>query len=363
MQRAIQQQSFGGVPQSVGKIHQETFARSIAPRLGAGRREVLVGPRHGMDVGVVDLGGDRVMVITTDPLFVAPEYGWERAAWFAIHIAASDAATSGLPPMYCTIDLNLPVSMTDIELDAMWESMHLTCRDLGMAIVTGHTGRYEGCNFPMLGGITVVSLGSKESYVTPAMAQPGDTVIITKGAAIETTAIFGVMLGNTISAAHGSGTAEAAADLFTQMSVVRDAGIATGVGTRDRGVTAMHDATERGVWGGLSELAEASDVGLAIDHNAIIVRPETHAVCDLFSIDPFSASSEGTLLVTCRPEVTDEVQGRLDDSGIAAALVGEVVPREEGLRVYQDGRASDLRMPAEDPFWPALQRALAMEGR
>src|SRR5512136_1942013 len=104
----------------IGKISPEIFEELIFPQLGKKDRRVLVGPQHGVDVGIVDLGGGKVMATTTDPVFIVPQYGWERAAWFAIHILVSDAVTSGLPPKYLTIDLNLPRSMTKEALEVVW---------------------------------------------------------------------------------------------------------------------------------------------------------------------------------------------------------------------------------------------------
>ena len=57
------------------------------------------------------------MALTTDPVFVVPAYGWERAAWFAVHILASDAATAGLPLRWMAVDLNLPPELDDEGLD------------------------------------------------------------------------------------------------------------------------------------------------------------------------------------------------------------------------------------------------------
>ncbi len=76
----------------IGKISPEVFNELIFPRLGAKSEKVLVGPQHGVDVGIVEIG-DKVVALTCDPVFIVPEYGWERAAWFAIHIIASDAVT------------------------------------------------------------------------------------------------------------------------------------------------------------------------------------------------------------------------------------------------------------------------------
>jgi len=63
----------------IGKISAEIFHELIFPRLGARNDNVLVGPHHGVDNGVVQIG-DRAVSFTTDPVFIVPEYGWERAA-------------------------------------------------------------------------------------------------------------------------------------------------------------------------------------------------------------------------------------------------------------------------------------------
>ena len=343
----------------VGKISPEIFEHVIKPHLGRQRKEVLVGPQHGVDVGIVEIGHGQVMALSTDPFFIVPDYGWERAAWFAVHILASDASTSGLSPTYFTVDLNLPRSMTREQLTAMWEATDRTCREIGMAIVTGHTARYDGCNFPMIGGATVISMGEKDRYVTPAMARTGDAVIVTKGAAIEATGLFGVTFPDRIRQEVGEGLARAAEDLFYQMSVVKDALTAVKVGVRDGGVTAMHDATECGVWGGLYEIAEASRVGMVVNQSAIVVRPEVRAVCDLFGIDPYSSISEGTLILTCRPHKAEAVVRALGDEGIEATRIGEVTPADQGIQVVEGGRGRPLEHPRVDPFWNAFGQALA----
>ena len=258
----------GDLP-TLGKISPEFFERVIRPHLGAPSDRVRVGPQHGVDFGVVEVAEGIVMALTTDPLFVVPQYGWERAAWFAVHILASDAATSGLPLSFATFDLNLPPSMTEREMEALWRAIHRECSKLGLSIVTGHTARYEGCSFPMVGGATFAALGSAQKYVTPAMAEPGDEVIVTKGPAIETTGLFGATFPGKIEEALGTETARQANQLFEKMSVVEDCRTVAAIGVRQRGVTAMHDATECGLFGGLVELAQASGVGLKIDKSSI----------------------------------------------------------------------------------------------
>ena len=123
--------------QRLGKLTPERFEAIVLSRLGAPDAQVLVGPRHGVDVGVVRPAPGVAMALTTDPVFVVPAYGWERAAWFAVHILASDAATSGLPLRWMTVDLNLPAELDDEGLASSWEAYARTCGELGLAVVTG----------------------------------------------------------------------------------------------------------------------------------------------------------------------------------------------------------------------------------
>ncbi len=340
--------------QRTGKATAEVFEQVILRRLGAKDDDVVVGPRHGVDVGVVRVADGVAMALTADPVFVVPAYGWERAAWFAVHILASDASTSGLPLRWMAVDLNLPPETSDEDLAALWDSFHRACEDLGIAVVTGHTARYDGCTWPMVGGATCLALGSEDAYVTPTMARPGDAVVVTKGAAIEATALFAATFPDRLAAGVGEETVEAADALFGSMTVVPEAVVARRFGLRHRGVTSMHDATEGGVIGGLLEVAAASGAGIRIEHERIPVRPEVRSVCDHIGIDPYVAISEGTLIATVTPGRADAYVRALAEEGIEAAVVGEIRPVEDGRTIVRSGRDEPLTHPGLDPFWGAF---------
>lgn len=341
--------------QRTGKATAELFEQVILRRLGASDADVLVGPKHGVDVGVVQVAPGVAMAVTTDPVFVVPAYGWERAAWFAVHILASDAATSGLPLRWMAVDLNLPPEISDQDLTSLWDAFSRTCNDLGIAVVTGHTARYDGCAWPMVGGATCVALGPDDAFVTPTMARPGDRVVITKGAAIEATALFAATFPDRLAAGVGAEVVRQADELFEQMTVVPEARIAAAFGLRDRGVTSMHDATEGGVVGGLLEVAVASGVGMRIDLDAIPVRPEVRAVCDHVGIDPYTSISEGTLIATLRPDRAIGYVEACAREGIDAAIVGDVTEPDDGrVLVGADGVERALEHPGLDPFWGAF---------
>jgi len=119
----------------------------------------------------------------------------------------------------------------------------------------------------------------------------------------------------------------------------------------------MHDATECGIWGGLFEIAQASQVGLVVDKEKIIVQEPVRKVCDLFGIDPYTSISEGTLIATCRLHKAGEVIARLRDKGIPAGIVGEITEPNHGLHYFEGGREHELIHPRVDPFWAAFGKA------
>ena len=342
----------------IGKISPEIFDELIFPHLGKKSESVLVGPQHGVDIGIIDIGSGKVMAITTDPVFIVPEYGFERAAWFAIHILCSDAVTSGLKPSYLSIDLNLPLSITKEQLEIVWKKIDYECKKMGIAVVCGHTARYTGCNYPMVGGATVISVGKKSEYVTPQMAKKGDLVVITKGAAIEATGIFALAFKDRITQYFGEEFSLRADKIFFQMSVVEDALTAASIGTREKGVTSMHDATECGIWGGLYEVAKASKVGMRIEKEKIIVLDEVEKICKKFGMDPYSSISEGTLLITCKERKVDLLLKKLSQKKIPASVVGEIIPESKGIILVEQSREKHLEHPRVDPFWQAFAKAI-----
>jgi hydrogenase maturation factor len=169
---------------ALGKLSPEAFARLVAPHLGADRVEVTVGPRVGHDAAIIRIGAGRVMAVTTDPLSVIPALGLERSARLACHLIASDLWTTGIPPAYVSVDFNLPPSFGDDAFGRYWLAMSAEWAKLGVAVVTGHTGRHEGCSENIIGAATLIGVGDEGRYLTPGMARAGDQV--SKGCAIET---------------------------------------------------------------------------------------------------------------------------------------------------------------------------------
>ncbi|MGQ9780021.1 MAG: thiamine-phosphate synthase family protein [Bacillota bacterium] len=340
----------------IGKINDDFFRRAVLPHTGAAAPEVVVGPRMGVDAAVLRFG-DRYLVVAEDPIFPGPTMSPEDFGWITVHIGASDVAVMGVRPQYLTYSLLLPPGTPEDYIERLMKSIDDAARELGIAIVGGHTGFYSAVIVPTVGGITV--WGTGEKVITPAGARVGDAIIITKGAAVEAAAIFAGELGERL-LAEGVPPAlvERAGKRMREMSVVEDALLAA----RLPGVHAMHDATEGGLARGLWEVAEASGVGLRVERAAVPVPEDIAAVCRCFGLDPYEIISEGTLIVACDPAEKDALLDLFRRHGIVAAAVGTVVPAEEGRRwVEADGRERELVPPAVDRFWEVFFAALAVK--
>lgn len=344
---------------TLGKLGPDALERLIAPHLGAQRAEVLVGPRLGHDGAVIRIGAGRVMAVTTDPLSLVPALGAEASARLACHLLASDAWTSGIPPAFATCSFQLPPDFPEATLAAYLGAMHSEWERLGVAVVAGHTGRYEGCDLTIVGAGTLIGVGDEGRYLAPGFVQAGDRILITKGCAIEATAIAARLFPSRLLAALDEAGLERAKAFLSQVSVVEDCRALVHVGVRDRGVTCLHDATEGGVLGGLIELARASGKELRVEKARIPLADEARVACEIFGIDPYWTLSEGTLIATVRPERAKDAMASLEGAGIAAAMVGEVIgPGGKLWLTETDGSVRQLTASEPDPYWAAYGRAV-----
>jgi hydrogenase maturation factor len=89
----------------------------------------------------------------------------------------------------------------------------------------------------------------------------------------------------------------------------------------------------------------------------VIVTEEAEEICKLFKISAYSSLSEGTLLLTVKPEKTSAVQRALDLKGIRNAVIGKITNVTEGKFILTDGKTETLQKPQADPYWAAFWKA------
>jgi len=328
----------------LGKINREFFERVVFPRLGADRADVSIGPRHGVDFGVLSIG-DRAVTLATDPVSVLPELGWERAGRLALEVVLADVAVSGIGPTHLTVSLSMPPDTGDDDLEALWRGIDGHASDLGVNIVAGHTARYPGVDTSWVGAATAIGVGDPDDLVRPDGARPGDSLVVTTGPAAETAGLFATMYPDALGLS--AETVATAQERVADIVVVADAQTAAWAGD----VSAMHDATEGGLQGALVEMARGAGVRFDVDAGQVSTAPGVAAVCEAAGVEPWTVSSAGTLVIAVAEVDADAVVAALRERDTRAAVVGSV---REGEGVYVDGQRR--KMPERDPSWAAADR-------
>ncbi|GAB7019440.1 HypE family hydrogenase expression/formation protein [Halostagnicola bangensis] len=343
----------------LGKIDRTFFECHVAPNLGARRDDVAIGPRHGVDFGVLDIDG-KALVTATDPLSILPQIGLERAARFALDLVLADVAVSGVSPSHLSICFTLPESMSDEEFATVWETIHAECVDLGVSVVTGHTARYSDPSHPWVGAATAMGVGDHDEIVRPDGARAGDELLLTTGPGVESVGLLSTLFGDQMELPND--VLEDARERLEDVHCVRDALTAAAAGP----VTAMHDVTEGGLAGALNEMADGAEragersVRFEIDRAAVPMCPGVAEVCDALEIDPWHATSCGSLVIAVDPAGVDAVREALEDRETVVAEIGRVVDVERAETLQRDTRGGtvsvdgeNLEHPDVDPSWAA----------
>ena len=310
---------------TTGKLPSDLLAGLLQRHVASDPR-VVVGPGIGLDAAILDLG-DRCLVAATDPI----TYAADRIGWYAVHVNANDVACCGARPRWFLVNVLLPEGEATDELaEAIFEQISLACRQLGVAWCGGHTEVVAGLARPILVGQMLGEV-AKDRWLTAARAQPGDAVLLTKGIAIEGTALVAREKREQLHGVIPEADLRRSAELLETpgISVVRDARIALEAG----GVHALHDPTESGLAGGLWELAQASGLGIAVHEEQIPVLPECQLLARHFGLDPLGLLASGALLIAAASDRAAAIAARLHSAGIAAAVIGQMVPAEEGCTI------------------------------
>jgi hydrogenase expression/formation protein HypE len=324
-----------------------------------GKRSPLlkVGPGKGVDNSIISLGGNRVMVLTVDPVSAIPALGMKLSAWLSVHLIASDYSTSGNSPEFATFAFNFPPAMGSSERAEYVREIGRACQELEVAVAGGHTGSYPGGGFTVIGAGSMFGFSREGEYVTPAMARVGDSILMTKHAGIEATASLALSFPKHVEELVGRQLANRARQMVSLCTTVADATAARRVGLGKNGVTSMHDATEGGILGALEEMAAASGNSYVVDTDKIPVSAEARAVCVAFGIDPLASMGEGALLVTCRPERVSELQRRMKRTSIPLSEIG-LVKLGAGLSLMRGGIPQRKFKAGRDRYWQVYDKSL-----
>jgi hydrogenase expression/formation protein HypE len=279
----------------------------------------------GEDVALTRVGGD-ILASHVDPIVGAID----NIGWLAVHVACNDIAASGVPPRWILVLVLVPRPDDEDLLEQIMRDAARAAREMRVSIIR-HTGYSSGLSRPLV-AVTALGTASGREPVRTNGAQVGDQVVVTKGIALEGTAILAYDFADVaLQLGLNEQDLAEARQLMNEVSVFPEAVVIAACGA-----TAMHDVTRGGLLETLLEIAYRSQVGIEIDSAKLPALSAVSRFAEVFRFDPLKMISSGTLVATVPPKRAADVRSALEEMGIPFAVAGLVTPGS-GVRVLRDG--------------------------
>ncbi len=312
---------------------------------------VLVGAEPGEDAAVIDVGGPDLLVAAADPItFAAADIGT-----YLLAVNGNDLAVTGAVPRWLLATVMVPAGTTAPEIEALLADVTAACAAADVALVGGHTEITDSVISPVVAG-TLMGTVARGSLVRTSGAQPGDALLLVGEVAIEGTAI---LAGDHADRLRRAGVSEA--DIETGASRLHAPGIsvrpAAAALRAAANVHAMHDPTEGGLAAALHEMAEAADVGMMANRDAVPVLPECRRICRRLGLDPYALLASGALLASLPADQAHAASTALHEAGLAAAAIGEVATASDGRRWTVGGNNVPIPVVERDELARFLESA------
>ena len=311
----------------VGKFPASLLERILA-KVDISDPRVVVGPRVGEDTAVMQTSGS-LLVAKSDPVTFATD----QIGWYAVQVNANDVACTGGTPKWFLATLLVPERFTEDEAEAVFDQILEACRSIDVSLVGGHSEVTYGIDRPIIMG-TMLGEVEQDKLILTGGAQEGDSIVVTKGIAIEGTALLArEKASQLLQAGMSQEEIDKAASLLSVpgISVLHDARVACASSQ----VHSMHDVTEGGLVTGLREVAKASGLGLAIEESSVPILSECQEVCEALGLDPLGLLASGALLITLPTADVPGLLTSLEGEGINGFEIGTMIEAAEGLQMVE----------------------------
>ena len=284
---------------------------------------ILINPGVGEDTAAIDIRSEEVLVLKSDPITFATD----SIGQYAVLINANDIATSGAKPRWLLTTLLFPCGVTPYEIRNVINELKTFCRRWDITLCGGHTEITDAVTRPVVTGMMAGTVARHDLIDKRNMA-PGDRILLTKGVAVEGTAIIAREFGDRLkNLGMTDSEIESSRQFLASISIIAEARIAAESGS----VSAMHDVTEGGLATAAEELSIAGGYRIKIDMDAIPVFAETRQVCRLLGIDPLGLIGSGSLLICCRQTGCKSLMSAIRRTGIDITCIGEVLEEGQGI--------------------------------
>ncbi len=290
---------------------------------------VIVGAAAGEDAAVVR--GAPSLVITADPITFTEIY----IGTYAVAVNSNDIVAMGGRPHYLTTTILLPLGTQRSRLEQVFKEIQEAAAASGILWVGGHTEVSPAVNRIVVSAQAVGFL--KKNPTTTANARPGELLVMSKWAGLEGSTLIARERPEEARKLLGPKKFREVLSWIKKISVAAEGRILEPVA-----VGAAHDPTEGGIATSIHEIASRSRVGVRVFLEKITIRTPTKQLCTFFDLDPLGLLSSGTLLFTCSPGEADKACRTLIETGVGAAIIGEITNNPDQVDLIDHGRSRPL---------------------
>ncbi len=266
------------------------------------------------DAAVVGSNGSRI-ALTTDAYVVRPlRFPGGDIGELAVNGTVNDLAVSGAVPIALTAGFVIEEGFPLGELREIVASMAAAAAAAGVPVAAGDTkvverGAADGLY------VTTAGVGVLDPRAALGLdrVRAGDRLLVSGGIA-----------------EHGIAVMFARGNLGLSLDVESDTAplneLTAALCSLGPELRFMRDPTRGGLATTLNELAAGSRLSVSFDEQAVPVREDVRAACELLGIDPLYVANEGKLVAVVSPEAADEAVAllRAHPLGARARVIGDL---------------------------------------
>jgi len=285
-----------------------------------------------MEDGAVIPIGKKKLVFTTDSHTISPwKFPGGNIGKLSVCGTLNDLAVMGAEPLALSLSFIIEEGFEEKDLEEIAEAIGKESEKWGVPIVTGDTKVMEKGKLDKI-IVNTSGIGLAERVISNGGLQEGDKIIVS--------GTMGDHAASILAHRYEIKT-KLKSDCACILPIMRT--------LRDFQVTAAKDPTRGGLAACLCELAEKSRRKIVIEQEAIPVKTEVAAVCEMLGVDVLHLANEGKVVFGIRGE-PEKALNQLKKLGLGkkAVVIGEV---QEGKGVLMRTKFGSriIEKPAGDP--------------
>lgn len=312
-----------------GKLSSAELKQNVLEIIKHRRPEVVCGAQLGEDCA--EFSGCGRFLISTDPITGKTE----SIGSLAIKVSCNDVIASGGEPFLAMLTIIAPPEATPNDIRKIMLDAESEAKKMNLEIAGGHT-EFSDSVTRIIASCTVI--GKTNHHITATSPKEGDSIIVTKDVALEGLHIIAENYAKELDLTESE--IKEAKSYSDSLNIAIEGRVC-----RDSDISSMHDITEGGVFGAISEVCEGSGLGAELYVEKIPVTKLGKKIAKKLDINNYRLLSSGSLLVTTsKPK---ELIDKLKDAGIKATEIG-VIKGKLPYAIYPDGTREELKVEPDE---------------